>query len=313
MIRQTTPDASETIVGAQPASRRPWTQTEFLLDPRPKQQGQGEANADSVRKYFESEASFWRAIYAREDVYAVIYQDRQAAVLSQVDRLDLPAGARVLDIGCGAGLTSVSFAQRGFAVDAVDVAPAMLDQTRRLAKDSGVAENIRTWEADVRHLPFPDGTFNLVVALGVLPWVASFDGALREMERVLRTGGYLIISVDNRWRLHELVDPFAWLSRAKNRVALSLGASRRRPQTPPCRRLSIRETDALVAGAGLRKVRGATLGFGPFWLARHCLPPSFGVTVHRALQRCVDLGLPFVRSTGAHYIVLSSKTGPTPH
>lgn len=280
----------------------------MTLDLLPKEPTQIKANADSVRAYFESEASFWRSIYARKDVYAVIYQDRQAAVLLQVDRLALPKGSRVLDVGCGAGLTSVSLAQRGLAVDAVDVAPAMLEQTRKLAKDSGVAQNVQTSEGDVRHLPFPNGTFNLVVALGVLPWITSLDAPMREMARVLCIGGYLIMTVDNRWRLHELLDPFTWLSRAKHRVTLSLGTRRKPPQAPPCRRLSIHETDALVAGASLRKIWGGTLGFGPFWFPQHYLPRSFGVTLHRGLQKCAGLGFPFVRSTGAHYIVLSMKT-----
>ena len=309
MTKRLIPDPSASLPAARSAVPRPCERTEFMLDPARKQQNQKEANPDFVREYFESEASFWRAIYARKDVYAVIYQDRQAVVLLQVDRLALPTGARILDVGCGAGLTSVSLARRGFVVDAVDVASAMLDQTGRLAKDCGVAKNVRTSKGDVRHLPFPDGTFNLVVALGVLPWIKPFEVPIREMARVLRGGGYLIITVDNRWRLHELVDPFAWLSRVKNRVALSLGSSGKQPQAPPCRRLSIRETDTLVAGTGLRKIWGTTVGFGPFWFPHHCLPKSFGVALHRGLQRCVVLGFPLVRSTGAHYVVLSKKAG----
>ena len=273
---------------------------------------QSEAYSASVRTYFESEALFWRSIYVREDVYAVIYQDRQAAVLSQVDRLSLPTRAKVLDIGCGAGLTSVSLAQRGFLVDAMDVAPAMLEQTRALARNSGVAEKVRAGVGDVCHLPFPDSTFHLVVALCVLPWLQSFDRPLGEMTRVLRGGGYLIITVDNRWRMHELFDPFAWLSWAKHGLTRSLSGKRDGPQTPLCRRSSIRETDSLLQRASLRKIWSTTLGFGPFWFPHHFLPRSFGVTLHRGLQNCVARGIPIVRSTGAHYIVLAEKAGQAP-
>ena len=218
----------------------------------------------------------------------------------------------VLDIGCGAGLTSVSLAQRGFIVDAMDVAPAMLEQTRALARDFSVAERVRASMGDVCHLPFPDSTFHLVVALGVLPWMQSFDRPVGEMARVLRGGGYLIITVDNRWRMHELFDPFAWLSRAKHGLRHSLGGRGERAQAPLCRRSSIRETDALLQRASLRKIWSTTLGFGPFWFPHHFLPRSFGVTLHRGLQKCVARGVPIVRSTGAHYIVLAKKAGQVP-
>src|SRR5690242_17541619 len=75
---------------------------------------------ERVRDVFEHSTGFWHDIYKKRDVYSVCYQDRMAAVLSLVDSLALPKGAKVLEVGCGAGLLSIELARRGFEVTAVD-------------------------------------------------------------------------------------------------------------------------------------------------------------------------------------------------
>jgi len=59
-------------------------------------------------------------------------------MLEWVDALGLPPGSRILEAGCGAGLTTISLAQRGFMVEAQDVANAMVEQTRRHAEEAGL-------------------------------------------------------------------------------------------------------------------------------------------------------------------------------
>src|SRR4051794_26606348 len=62
--------------------------------------------------------------------------------------LDLPPGARVLDCACGTGTLAVGLALRGFAVDASDLSPAMVERTRRLAAERAVDVDARVcaWE-----------------------------------------------------------------------------------------------------------------------------------------------------------------------
>ncbi len=260
-----------------------------------------------VGDYFESGATFWKTVYSGGDVYALIYQERLARVLAWIDELALPAGARALDIGCGAGLLSVALAQRRLSVTAIDLAPAMLAETRELARASGVPESVCTSLSDVGELPFPTGTFDLAVALGVLPWAPSPDAAAREMSRVLRPGGHLIVTVDNRWRFHEVADPLAWASLLKNALARACKFALARPQLPGYRRTEIRQADGWLERGNVEILRAATLGFGPFRIISRCFPAATGVAAHRKLQTLADRGLPLVRSTGSHYIVLGRK------
>jgi cyclopropane fatty-acyl-phospholipid synthase-like methyltransferase len=103
----------------------------------------------------------------------VIYQERTATARAWIDVLAMPDGAPILEIGCGAGLTSAAMAERGFVVTATDGAPAMIELTNKLALDRHLADRIRTVLVDAHRLPFEDRSYALVVALGVFPWLHS--------------------------------------------------------------------------------------------------------------------------------------------
>src|SRR5439155_24113789 len=106
-----------------------------------------------------------------------------------------------------AGHTAVALAQKGFVVAAIDTVPRMLSLARARAAEQGVSQRLQFAYGDAHALGFGDGTFQLVVALGVVPWLYSPALALREMARVLQPGGLLIVTTDNRLRLTQLLDP----------------------------------------------------------------------------------------------------------
>ncbi len=260
----------------------------------------------TVDAYFQATALEWRNIYTEKSVYAVIHQQRQALVLAMVDELSLPRHGRILEVGCGAGLTTTALARRGYNMEAVDTVNEMLDLTRRHATEAGVAHRVRTALANINHLRFPSNHFDLVLAVGVLPWVDSLWEPIRELARVTEPGGYLIVNVDNRWRLNELLDPRLNPIHAPLRKLLR--ALRHRNHVPYTRRCSSREFDAVLEKMGYAKIRGIVLGFGPFSLfGRTVLPECVGIKAHNALQCYADHNVPILRSTGAQYLVLAKK------
>jgi SAM-dependent methyltransferase len=91
-----------------------------------------------------------------------------------------PAGATLLDIGCGTGHFSRRFAAAGLRVTGLDPDPAMLDHSRALG--SGVNYLLGTGTA----LPFDDNSHDYVTAVTSLCFIADAPGALREMWRVAR-------------------------------------------------------------------------------------------------------------------------------
>ena len=254
--------------------------------------------------HFQKDAPFWQDVYARTDVFSVIHRERAARALAEVGRLPLAPGSRVLEIGCGAGLLAIQLAQGGFLVEATDSTPAMVELTRQNAERAGIASHLHTGIADAHALEFDDDAFDLVVAMGVLPWLPDPTVALKEMSRVIRPGGFLVANIDNRARLTHLLDPL--LNPALQPLRRALGHGR--PRGAAAKTVWRRQFDRDLSGAGLRKIRRFTLGFGPFtFFGRSTVRGAAAVRLHARLQGLADRGVPGVRSTGAQYLVVAQK------
>ena len=109
------------------------------------------------------------------------------------------AGKRVLDAGCGDGLLTCSLAKRGAYVSAIDMDRRML--TAAAAGAAGGRIHATFVEGRLEHLPFPDAAFDVVVAVTVLCFVSDASVAVREIARVLRPGGRLVLGELGRWNL----------------------------------------------------------------------------------------------------------------
>lgn len=258
-------------------------------------------------RYFDAAAGYWNDIYSRQDVNGAVYQERRRRVLEFCDELEVSPGSSVLEIGCGAGFTSVTLALRGYHVHAVDTVPAMLKFARRHASEAGVGDHVRILLADIYRLPFGAESFRLVLAIGVIPWLPSAEPAIREMSRVLAPGGGLVVSADHAWGLHRVIDPASSPLTAPLRERLRK-VLRRKANGARAVVNSPRDIDSALAAAGLRPESSATLGFGPFTLMRRqLLPEATGLKVHHRMQALANRRVPVFRSAGAHYVVAARK------
>lgn len=266
----------------------------------------------SVDKFFQCHSGYWKDIYRKESLSALIYRERKSCVLTMVRSLKLPERSPALEVGCGAGLTTVALAECGCIVNAVDTVEEMLDITRQAARDAGVEERVRTSLNRVQELSFPSQCFELVVAMGVLPWLEAPEKAVEEVARVLKPGGHLIVTVDNNWCLNQTLDPlcFPGLRALRWKFADLLKAfdlwNARRPRMY---RHSIGYVDGLLAQAGFSKLQARTLGFGPFTLFKQkLLPDRIGIKLHRKFQALADAQFPAIRSAGTEYVVMARKS-----
>jgi ubiquinone/menaquinone biosynthesis C-methylase UbiE len=104
-------------------------------------------------------------------------------------------GERMLEVGPGTGYYSLAVAEwvsPGGQLDILDLQHEMLDHTMRRATQRGV-DNIVATPGDARQLPYPDATFDAAYLTAVLGEVPDQDAALRELARVLKPGGRLLV------------------------------------------------------------------------------------------------------------------------
>jgi ubiquinone/menaquinone biosynthesis C-methylase UbiE len=113
-----------------------------------------------------------------------------------VERLQLAPGERVLDVCCGSGASAIPAVESVGAsgsVIGVDLAENLLALARSKARDRGLT-NIEFRSGDMTQLPFDDGSFDVVVCVFGIFFVPEMEVGLRELKRVLRTGGKLAIT-----------------------------------------------------------------------------------------------------------------------
>jgi len=138
------------------------------------------------------EAPGSRAFFADLDQY---HFEKLHHLLRLVD-FDGYRGKRVLDVGCGAGTDLTRFAKGGAIVSGVDISPSAIALARQNFSQQGLEADLR--EADGEHLPYGDGTFDLVFAHGVVQYTPNGRALVEECRRVLKPGCDAIFQVYNR-------------------------------------------------------------------------------------------------------------------
>jgi ubiquinone/menaquinone biosynthesis C-methylase UbiE len=158
-------------------------------------------------QYNSEAASQLDRAYATTDVAAQRAESRKS--------LRAREGESILDLGSGPGFLACELAQevgQTGRIVAVDISADMNSIASRRVAAAGLADRVAVIVGDATSLPFADATFDAAVSTQVLEYLAEPDAALRELARVLRAGGRIVI-IDTDW------DSLVWAASDTHRAA----------------------------------------------------------------------------------------------
>jgi len=122
---------------------------------------------------------------------------RHKIILQLVEEYVPSKEALILDVGCGPGMLAKDLAIKGYKGSGLDTSNMMI----RLSKDLFKQLKKEDWNflvGDVEKTEFKKGTFDCVIASGVIEYMFEDMKMLNEMNRILKPGGYLIINISNK-------------------------------------------------------------------------------------------------------------------
>jgi ubiquinone/menaquinone biosynthesis C-methylase UbiE len=121
--------------------------------------------------------------------FGVVAKTITAGAEEFIQSLNIPPGARVLDVACGTGNTAIPLARRGCIVTGVDIAPNLVEQARARAAAEHLA--ITFDEGDAEALPYGDATFDAVTTMFGAMFAPRPELVASECARVLKPEGFL--------------------------------------------------------------------------------------------------------------------------
>jgi ubiquinone/menaquinone biosynthesis C-methylase UbiE len=159
--------------------------------------GSGPVMQEAIVEFFDRRAADYDREYAAETPGGYALRVRRRKVLGLFDQ----PGGNVLDVGCGPGVMVEEILGRGCRFWGVDPSAAMIAIGRdRFAE----GDRLRFVQGDAQRLEFADDFFDAVLCMGVIDSVPDGEAAIREMVRVLKPGGTLIVTFANSW------SPYGW-------------------------------------------------------------------------------------------------------
>lgn len=166
---------------------------------------------------------FDRAVEYYDQTRAMPPERHRALIDALVRETNINENSRVLEIGIGTGRIGMSVAEHVRRLFGIDLSLEMMGVLRRKLADTNL--NIDIAQADAGKLPFADETFDVAYAVHVYHLVAGWQSAMRDARRIIKRGGYFVVSFHKR----EDDSPTARIRTQLRELAEARGVETKRP------------------------------------------------------------------------------------
>lgn len=149
-------------------------------------------------EFFDKTSEKYLAEYEKNTPEGYSFRVRREKVLALAP--ETKNEKKALDIGCGPGVMVDELLEKGYRINCVDASPEMINLTN---KKYGSDDRIEASVGNVYKLDFPDNCFDLVTAMGLLEYLDDQEKAMKEINRVTKKDGIIIITFPNKtspWR-----------------------------------------------------------------------------------------------------------------
>jgi len=220
---------------------------------------------------------------------------------------------KVLDIGCGPGEMIVDLLKRGYKVCGADISMEMLNIARKNIRTQNLVNSHQLVQSSIEYLPFRDSSFDAVICAGVIEYLDADDRALKELNRVLKPSGILIITVRNALCPMRILDKgldFLWSQPRISKLLTHLKSLITKIQVQERKTVEYRKhipwkLDKFLQKLGFRVERRRYFHFYPLPAPLDAVFQSFSVSVGIKMEPILSesrLGW-----LGSGYIVLAKK------
>lgn len=279
----------------------------------------GEHRYEKINAFFNSDYHWWDDVYDPQlpkGFFSFEMIRRKEILLEQVKELaGKKSSVAILECGCGPGGILGEIHSDGHILVGVDINFKSLSKAREnsAAKDSLLQANIEL-------LPFKENSFDIAYCVGVLSYLEKDREAIKEISRVLKPGGRVIISVPNFFTFNKIFDPYYYLIgpvRALGNKLLNFflpaANSEKKYKNSMIRRYRYGQLDRLYQEFGLLKKETFSVSFGPPTLWRKDLLP-LGQAI-RMSERLVQLSthrkFGFLKRLANHWVTSLEKASGT--
>jgi ubiquinone/menaquinone biosynthesis C-methylase UbiE len=174
--------------------------------------------------YFDAVAHRYFQRYQENSPGGYEARVRKQRVMELLDK----SGCRVLDVGCGPGIMVQELFHLGYEFWGVDASPRMIEQCHKIF---GHTKGVHLSVGDTTDLKFSDGFIDLVICMGVIDRIEKYELAIKEMMRVIKKDGTLIITFPNLYSPYAAWRAFVFYP-IVNFLKPIYYSILRRPQTP---------------------------------------------------------------------------------